>query len=100
MGDILFHFGKAVWVRVGLHVLYFDSRTNGYDITAIFVGAAVVVHLALQIASCIVSTSAQSGSTHSSCIPIQVDEQGERNILFEAMLLGWFPIARTNDRPV
>lgn len=95
----LFDFVKGVWVRMGLHRFTHNSLASGDEATANIKGKGVVVYLAQQSDGCGVCTTAQSYSTHSSCIPTHINDQQDSNIAFEIMFVSWLPIACPNYGP-
>lgn len=72
---------------MGVHLLYNDQGASGDEVKAGIVHEGVIVHLALQNASCAVRNSAQRGCTHPSDIPVNFSKKIDGNIAFEPMLL-------------
>lgn len=83
---------ESVWFRVRLRLLHDESRANDNEVTAVIVSDKVVVLLAHQSASSLVSRPAQRGSTRSRWVLFHIDEQRAGNVTFVAGLLSWFPI--------
>lgn len=81
-GRHLFRCVKGAWVRVGLHLLYYDSPADGLSATTIIVNESVAVHLTLYSAACIICPPTRQGSTHFSSVPNPVHEQRYGNLAF------------------
>lgn len=80
-----------------LHFLHNARWASGNRITADILSHRAVKHLALQSPGCIVCAPARHGSTLSSCILVNVDENHDENIAFEALFLSWLFMIINND---